>query len=189
MGATEPIAVVWTTERVALIGGEPGKLRRLDAQELGSAQVVFAGPIDVEGDGRDEVAVVSRRDGDGGRTWRLQVYRYEQGKLVVKLEKDVYGISPRSAQLVGAKLEEIYLLLDLSSDGESVRVGGLFLLGSPKGPRNLAPLRPGPAHRWRIAEPPPPPAGGDAGPDAGPHRTGDPPPTDPPAPAPDRSPP
>jgi hypothetical protein len=110
--------------------------------------------------------VVVRRDHERGRTWRLEIYRFEQGKLVRKLDRDLFEIGNRSAQLVGARLQEIELLLDLQSDGESVRVGGRFRHGGPKGPRNLAPVRTGPPLRWRIAEPPPPAPGGDGG-DAG----------------------
>ncbi|HTM23084.1 MAG TPA: hypothetical protein VL172_21335, partial [Kofleriaceae bacterium] len=161
LGAGEPIAIVYGGDKLALVAGEPGKLRRIDMQPV--AGLVFAGPIDVDRDGRDEVAVVSRRDVDDARIWRYEIYRLEQGKLVRKLDRDAYTISAHSAQLVGARLQEIDLLLELTSDGESLRAGGLFLHTGAKAPRNLAPLRLGPAHRWRIAEPVAPPTGSDAG--------------------------
>jgi len=146
LAPTEPMLIVSGDERVAAVGGESTKLRRID-QQLAPG-LLFAGPIDIDRDGRDEVAVVARRTDGDGRSWVVDIYRLEQGKLVPRMPRKVlYTIGQRSAELVGARLDDIDLLVELWIDGEFVRSRGLFVHRGSQAPRNVVPLRP---HGFRV---------------------------------------
>ena len=54
------IALAYTDSRLAVVAGDPGKLRRVAQQPL--PNLAFAGPIDIDDDGRFELAAPLRRN-------------------------------------------------------------------------------------------------------------------------------
>jgi hypothetical protein len=134
-----PDALVSHGERVVLIGGEPGKLRRLASYS--ATDMVYAAPLDTDADGRHEIAVVTKdADGDDQRTWSVEILRFEAGRLQRVIAEDLYRVSAQSASWVGASIEEIELLIELAMVGESLRASGFYMHHGDAGVDTAAPL-------------------------------------------------
>jgi hypothetical protein len=161
-----PDALIVEDERVMLIGGEPGKLRRLASYS--APGMVYAAPLDADGDGRHEIVIVKKNSPDDDeRVWSVEVLRWEAGRLQRVIAEDLYRVHAQSASWVGASLEEIELLIELAVSGESLRAGGFYMHRSQEGLDTVAPLLGAsvPIRRKRVALPalPQPADGGDVG--------------------------
>ncbi len=134
------VALVFTNGRLVAITGEPGKLRRGAAQAI--PDLTFAGPIDVDGDGRAEIGVVTHSVEEGVLTVSVEVLRLEGSRLQRLAARDAYRVSAVSATWIGARLDQIDLLLDMSARFETLELGGLYVQRSGERVRNVAPLHP-----------------------------------------------
>ncbi|HUH02488.1 MAG TPA: hypothetical protein VML75_10855 [Kofleriaceae bacterium] len=138
LDGSTPMAVVFAGERLSVVVGDAGKTRRLRIETL--ADLAFAAPIDVDGDGADELATVFARNSPNERIARIEVHRIESGKLQRVAGTDVYRISGKSARWAGAKLSQIELLLELKASENTVVVGGLYVQHDDRSARIVAPL-------------------------------------------------
>ncbi|HWN72025.1 MAG TPA: hypothetical protein VNM90_30505, partial [Haliangium sp.] len=156
----EPEALVYAGDRVIAVGStpgaEPGPLRRLAVHS--ASGISFAAPLDVDGDGRSEVAVVEQvgprggpdgvPDGESGgatsgeRHVEVEILRLEGARFTPVAAGAVYRLSERSAAWVGASLGGIELLIELRALGGDVLVGGLYVHRGPDGLDTVAPLLP-----------------------------------------------
>ena len=131
-------AVVSGAGQVAVVGGEPGKLRRLAVQPVPG--LVYAAPLDVDGDGRSEIAIVAQRATAEEHAVSLELLRLEGGRLHRLVAQDVYRVSATNAAWVGARLEEIDLMVELRAEAEAVQVTGLYVHRGEARPQTVAPL-------------------------------------------------
>jgi hypothetical protein len=134
------VALVYTNRRLVAIAGEPGKLRRVAAHTV--PDLTFAGPLDVDGDGRAEIGAVAHSVEGGVMTVRVEVLRVEGSRLHRLAARDAYRVSAANATWIGARLDQIDLLLDVSARFETLHVGGLYVQRSGSRVRNVAPLHP-----------------------------------------------
>lgn len=141
--ANEVLAYV--DSRVVLIGGDPGKPKRLASYETGA--VVYVATLDIDADGRHELAIVSQRvtvgERERERISRIEIMRFESGRLHRLGDRELYRLSTSNTAWVGASLNEIDLLLELWASSERVEVSGLYVHWGPRGrPTNVASLLP-----------------------------------------------
>ena len=131
-------ALVVAGPNMALVAGEPGKFRRLMTQRVDN--LAFAGFLDVDGDGKHEVALVT--DDVDAKHYRVkvEVQRIENGRFIRLAALDAYEVSAASAAWIGAGLDQIDFLLELSARADTVRIGGLYVHRGKRRPLNVAPL-------------------------------------------------
>jgi hypothetical protein len=134
-----PEALAYTGDQIVVVGGDPGKLRRI-ASYNAPRGLAFAAPLDADGDGRHEVVLVSHTVGNEERSTRLELLRVDSGRFVRAASSDVYRISESAAAANGAKLSEIELLLDVEARGGRIVITGLYVHSVSKRPRTVAPL-------------------------------------------------
>lgn len=138
LDGSTPMAVVTAGDRLSVIAGDAGKTRRLRVDT--PADLVFAAPIDVDGDGSDEVAIVTEPSAAGVKITRLDVHRVEGGRLQRVAGADVYRVTDKSARWAGAQLSQISLMLELRASENTVFVGGLYVQRDGRSVRIVAPL-------------------------------------------------
>lgn len=156
-------SLVFSGGDLAVVGGEPGRPRRLAATAI--ADLTFAAGLDVDGDARQEIVAITQTTVLTERIVRLHVLSLEGGRLVPRTREggeELYRLSSAAATWVGAKLREIELLLEIAATRETLEIGGLYVRRSGAVVRDIAPLQPVsiavPRSRRRgaaIAEPPP----------------------------------
>lgn len=136
--ASEAEVLVVGADQVAVVGGEPGKLRRL----AGHAEpgLVYAAPLDVDGDGRSEIVVVSQRVTEEERVTAVQLLRFEAGRLQRVAAEDVYRVSATNAAWVGARLEDVELVIEVRGELEALQLTGLYVHRGKTRPQTVAPL-------------------------------------------------
>jgi hypothetical protein len=137
---TSPELVVQSERGLVLYGGEPTRLRKLSSIDL--ASLVFAGPLDIDGDLRHElVAVTEKRTGDSV-TVRAHVLRVEGGKLTMIGDEDVYRVTATTVGWFGAKLSNVDLVLWADARPGAVEVRGLYVDRVGGRQRHVVPLVP-----------------------------------------------
>jgi hypothetical protein len=149
-----PDALVIESERLMLVGGEPDKLRRLASHS--APGMVYAAPLDADGDGRHEIVIVKKSSPDSNEgVWSVDVLRWEAGRLQRLVAEDLYRVYAQSASWVGATLDEIDLFVELAMSGESLRASGFYMHRSREGLDTVAPLLSAsvPIRRKRAAVP------------------------------------
>jgi hypothetical protein len=135
-----PEAVVIAGGELIIVGGEPGKLRRLGALAVGP--VDFAGTIDVDGDRRDEIVFGAQHRGESEHSVELHVLRWEGGRLVELLAERPYVIGEAVAAAAGVKPAEVDLAIEVRASRGTLVVGGFFLARRGDKLHELAPLLP-----------------------------------------------
>jgi len=101
------------------------------------APIVFAAPLRMP-DGRDELAVVTRADGEQTRTWALSTFRFEAGRLARTTDAaPLYVVTAANARWIGADLRDVDLYLDLTSRKDGIEVGGLLTTRSGSAIKDL----------------------------------------------------
>jgi len=115
---------------------EPGTddiaIRSADGERALTAPVrapglVFAAPLRVGSEVRDELVVITRTDEPAVRSWWLSAYRFEAKGLVRTLDPALlYQLSSANARWIGADLHDVELYLELTSGPDSIEVGGLL---------------------------------------------------------------
>jgi len=154
-GAGEQIRV--GDDELAVLGKDAEKV-------VASARVaglVFAAPMRNPVDGRDELVVVTRGDDGQARTWVVTVYRLVDGKLKWGEPKPAYQITSANARWIGAELDQVDLLLELTSKADAIEVGGLLTTRIADKIRDIVVISPVTVARRLAKGPAPEPA--DAG--------------------------
>lgn len=138
LSANLAAALVVAGPNMALVAGEPGKFRRLMTQHVD--HLAFAGFLDTDGDGKHEVALVT--DDVDAKHYRVkvEVQRIENGRFLRLAALDAYEVSAASATWIGAGLDQIEFLLELSARSDTVRIGGLYVHRGKRRPLTVAPL-------------------------------------------------
>ena len=81
---------------------------------------------------RDELVAIARTDDAQQRTWSVNAWRIEAGKLVPAIELQtpqgtpLYQLSSANARWIGAELHDVELYLELTSRPDTIEVGGLL---------------------------------------------------------------
>jgi hypothetical protein len=89
--------------------------------------LVFAAPLRLAAEGRDELVVVTRTDEPATRSWWIAAYRLEGTRLVRTIDAvQVYQLSSANARWIGADLHDVELYLELTSRADGIEVGGLL---------------------------------------------------------------
>lgn len=142
--AAVPEALVHTGGRVVAVGRaagtEPAAVRRLAVYP--AANIVFAAPLDVDRDGRSEVAVVKQREAGGERRVEVEILRLDGSRFVPVAAVEAYRLSERNTAWVGAQLREIELLVEIQAVAGNVVVSGLYVHHGQTGLETVAPLVP-----------------------------------------------
>jgi hypothetical protein len=89
--------------------------------------LVFAAPLRVSADGRDELVVITRIDEAAARSWSIAAYRLEGTRLLRTVDAtQLYQLSSANARWIGTDLHDVELYLELTSRPEGIEVGGLL---------------------------------------------------------------
>jgi len=118
-------------ERV-VVGGEEVSIKSADGERLITALprqpgLLFAAPLHVVAEGRDELVVITRTDESASRSWWIAAYRLEGARLVRTIDvTQLYQLSSVNSRWIGADLREVELYLELVSRADGVEVGGLL---------------------------------------------------------------
>jgi hypothetical protein len=113
--------------------------------------LLFAVPLKNPFDGRDDLVALTRVDDGQTRTWSLIAYRLIDGKLMRVIEPTtLYQITAANARWIGAELDQIDLLLELTAKSDSIEVGGLLTTRSADKIRDIVVITPVPVARRRA---------------------------------------
>lgn len=123
-----------------LIGGEPGHLRRLAHVALPTAHVVS--PIDVDGDGKDEIVVAAVERAPTARTVSVTVLDWDGARLSMLSASRPVVITSAAAASAGTTLAALDLALAFRPVGSELELGGLFLTRAGNAVQIAAPLTP-----------------------------------------------
>ncbi len=141
-----------------MVGAEdrPRRIGSIDAPG-----VVYAAPIAAD-DRKDDLAVVSDRLVGDTRVVSVAIYRWDAGRLVRVADEPVYQLNAAGARWIGARVEELDLLVELEAQGDDVRVSGALISRPAKGTsiHDVAPLVPISVSRRRHAAADPVPSDG-----------------------------
>ena len=137
--AGEDGAVVWADQRLTVVSGEAGKLKRSSTVHVRG--LVFAAPLDIDGDSRHELVTISERADRSARSVWIELYRVEGSRLVMTTTRRVYSLSSESAAWVGANLRESTFLIEVGAQPGAVGVGGFLFQRIGGRPRNIVPLK------------------------------------------------
>jgi hypothetical protein len=137
----EGLAVTAITggDAITLVGLADGRAHRVAL--LDAPGLVFAAPIAGD-DGKDDLAVITERGGSDARVVELVVYRWDGTKLVRVADEDIYRLTAASARWIGARLDDIELLVELETRGDTVVATGAMVSRAGGEIRDVAPLVP-----------------------------------------------
>jgi hypothetical protein len=147
-------AVVTSGDVITLVDADGERAHRISAIELKG--LVWAAPLRNDLD-RDEIVAITERRTDDELVVELTVLRLDGGRLVRFLDQPVYPartLTRTSAQWIGARLEDLGLLITVDARPEGFVVGGVLVHAPLTGVRDVAPLLPQtvPRRRRPIAE-------------------------------------
>jgi hypothetical protein len=131
-------ALVVGHDSVVAVLGDGERVRRLASIDLPG--VLFAAPVTGEGE-RDEIAVVTEKSDDRGRSITVTVLRLEGGKPIKLADDEVYTLRSERGWALG-DLAELDLLIELHAGPDSIVVGGAVARHANGGVVDLAPLAP-----------------------------------------------
>jgi len=126
--------------RLALLVREGDKWKRLAAIQL--AGLVFAGPIDVDGDGDHEVAAVSVIRDTERIVARVRIVSWNGSRWDAEADLIPYRLGGSTAEWTGPPISDIELLLEVTARDRVVSVGGLYVELGERELRNIVPLEP-----------------------------------------------
>lgn|GEM_PF-1935239 len=135
-------------ERISVVsrkGSSPGRMARLPL-----AGLMYAAPLDTDGDGRDEIVAVTRTTGETTHEYGVVVIRVDPARMSVVASESLYEVTRMGAALTGAALPEVDLYIDLargpggSAEGKTgrIEVGGVYVHREGGVVRDAAPLLP-----------------------------------------------
>jgi hypothetical protein len=156
-----PEALVLLPGEAVLVGGEPGKLKRLGAVTVPTGDLVAL--IDVDGDGKDELVLAGERRGDKEVAIEARIVKWDGAHLVDALADRPYVVGEAAAAAVGTTPADIDVLPEVRPARGGVEVRGIYLAhDAGGGVREAAPLLPV-ILRLRPTSAPSPAGNGDAG--------------------------
>ena len=89
--------------------------------------LVFAEPLRNLGEGRDEIVAVTSVGDAQERRWSIVAYRLEGTRFVRALDSEVvYELTDARTRWIGADLDDVQLLLELTAQSDGIEVGGLL---------------------------------------------------------------
>ncbi|MBI4511256.1 MAG: hypothetical protein HY698_16605 [Deltaproteobacteria bacterium] len=135
-----PEAVAIGPGELTIVGGEPGKLRRIYQMPLAVAHFVF--PLDVDRDGRDELVIGAHERGDSSRSVELRVLRWEGSRLLDLARESPFLVSEASASAAGVRPGTIDFLVEVVPTGSALLVRGYYMSISSGRVREVAPVTP-----------------------------------------------
>ena len=139
ISAAAPEAIVVAGDDLALVAGEPGKLRRLGTASAPGVDLV--GALDIDGDGKDEIVWAAQRRSDVELTLEVHVLRWEAGKLVEALSQKPIVIAVDAAAAAGVTPAQIDLAIEIRAERGALAVGGIYMTRFAGRLRELAPLQ------------------------------------------------
>jgi hypothetical protein len=165
--SAEPEALVVGTGRAAVIalGDKPRRVAAWAAPGL-----VYARPLEIDGDDRDEVFAVMESRNGSSLTVTVDVLKVDVGRFTTLERQQVYRQESSSASWAGARLADVDILIEGRARGGLVTVSGLYVQKNLLQAEEVLPLEEVPmVVRKRRPTTPPEPAidAGVAGPDAG----------------------
>ncbi|MCE9580839.1 MAG: hypothetical protein K8W52_47435 [Deltaproteobacteria bacterium] len=173
-GASSSVPVAWCPDdstaitavvgdpTITLVVGADDRPRRIAS--IDAPGVVYAAPIAAD-DRKDDLAVVSDRLVGDTRVVSVAIYRWDGGRLVRVADEPVYQLNAAGARWIGARVEDLDLLVELEAQGDDVRVSGALISRPAKDQsiHDVAPLVPVSVSRRRHAVPEPPVTDGGVG--------------------------
>lgn len=138
--AASPEAVVVQGGEAILVGGEPPRLRRVGAIAISPDAVVW--PLDVDGDGRDDMIVLETRKNERELSVGVRVVRWEGGHLQEILSARPYTITEAMASAAGTTPPQIDLPVEVTPAPGGISVAGVYLATGARGAKQVAPLEP-----------------------------------------------
>jgi hypothetical protein len=136
---SSPEAVVTGPDKIAIVSGEPDKLKRVASRR--ATGVRYAAPIDLDRDARDEIGVVYiDRVPEQSIEARVELWRWDGGKLAAVASDTVYEVDDEAAAITGARVDDVDLLLELTAADKNLSVGGVYVHRSKGRTREVAPL-------------------------------------------------
>jgi hypothetical protein len=121
-----------------LVGGEPAKLRRLAAFAVAPDATV--GPLDVDGDGRDDIVALEPRRGDKELSFGLRVVRWEANHLQEIVSARPFVVTEQMAAAAGVTPPQVDIAVEVGAGGGQVMAVGIYLATGPRGLKQVAPL-------------------------------------------------
>jgi hypothetical protein len=101
--------------------------------------LVFAAPLRIASEARDELVAITRTDEAATRTWWLAAYRLEGTRLLRTVDTaQLYQLSSANARWIGADLHDVELYLELTSRPDGIDVGGLLTTHSSSRTKTVA---------------------------------------------------
>ncbi len=131
-------ALVIGRSRIVLVGGPPDRLRRVAAVPIND--LLFGGAVDIDGDGRHEIAAVSLLSSATDKAVKVVVLRAEGSRMIPLATEIVFRLSASWAAWVGAKLEDTELYIEVSGSSGVLEVGGLYVHRDGNVLRDVLPL-------------------------------------------------
>jgi hypothetical protein len=144
-------AMVTLGDTIALVDGDGEHARKLATTEVRG--LVWAAPVRNDLD-RDDVVAISERRSDQELTITLTVFRTDGGRFTRALEEQAYRLDRASAQVIGARIEDLRLLVTVEARPETFVLGGVLVHAPLTGVRDVAPLLARPVSRHRRASSP-----------------------------------
>jgi hypothetical protein len=117
---------------VVVVDGDELVIKTADGERVVAtppkvAGLLFAAPLYVAAENRDELVVITRTDEAASRSWGITAYRLDGTRLVRTVEApQLYQLSSANARWIGADLREVELYLELTSRADGIEVGGLL---------------------------------------------------------------
>jgi hypothetical protein len=102
----------------------------------------FVGPLDVDGDGKDEIIWGAQHRGDNELALEVHALRWDAGKLAEVVSERPIVIAVDAAAAAGVTPGQIELAVEVRASGGALSVGGIYLAKSGDKLRELAPLQP-----------------------------------------------
>jgi len=135
-----PEAVAVGPGELAIFGGEPGRLRRVARLPLEAAS--WVSPLDVDGDGRDEIVVGVNERRPSERTAAVRLFRWEAGRLSDIGGGRPFSVPAAAAAANGVVLDDVDLAMIVTPQEGALSIGGYYLSRHGGRVRELAPLTP-----------------------------------------------
>ena len=133
------LTVVATGDAVVLFAGGD-RLHRIGS--LDAPGVAWAAPIAGPDNAGDDLAVVSERAGGDARVLEVAIFRWEGGHPVKIADQDLYRLTAATSRWIGARIEDVELVIELEARGDDVVAGGALLSRERGEIHDLAPLQP-----------------------------------------------
>ena len=115
-------------------------MRRVGAFAVGPEATVA--PLDVDGDGRDDIVVLEPRRSDRELSFGLRVIRWDGSHLQEILSARPFLVTEQMAAAAGVTPPQVDIAVEVGAGGGQVIANGIYLASGPTGLKQVAPLLP-----------------------------------------------